>query len=73
MTAPLEVDPAIAGLYFPLCAGGRVVLPEGEELSAIQLLAELIERADVTHSTACPLSTLLSSNTSRSRLLASSA
>jgi amino acid adenylation domain-containing protein len=47
--APLTIDAAVAGLYFTLHAGGRVVLPTDEESADPQSLAELVEQERVTH------------------------
>jgi amino acid adenylation domain-containing protein len=49
MLAPLTTDAAVAGLYFTLAAGGRVVVPTAEELLDPEFLAELIVRERVTH------------------------
>lgn len=47
--APLSIDAAVAGIYFTLFAGGRVVLPTEEESGDPESLAELMERELVTH------------------------
>ncbi|MEU7790182.1 amino acid adenylation domain-containing protein [Amycolatopsis sp. NPDC049159] len=49
VTAPLTIDAAVAGLYFTLFAGGRVVLPSPAEQADPGLLAELVARERVTH------------------------
>lgn len=47
--APMTIDAAVAGLYFTLSAGGRVVVPTAEESLDPQLVAELVTRTGVTH------------------------
>ncbi len=48
------VDAYVAGLYFTLSSGGRVVLPSDEEVLDAQLLGELVARERVTHLDALP-------------------
>lgn len=52
--APPTVDSYVAGLYFTLSAGGRLVLPSGEEVLDPELLGELVEREAVSHVDALP-------------------
>lgn len=52
--APPTVDSHVAGLYFTLSAGGRVVVPTTEEVLDPELLAELVAREDVSHVDALP-------------------
>ncbi|MFJ5680711.1 amino acid adenylation domain-containing protein [Streptomyces sp. NPDC093097] len=47
--APLTIDAAVAGLYFTLAAGGRVVLPDEEEIRDPQLLADCLVTQRVSH------------------------
>ncbi|MFI6846753.1 amino acid adenylation domain-containing protein [Kitasatospora sp. NBC_00085] len=47
--APLTIDAAVAGLYFTLAAGGRVLLPGEEEIRDPQLLADLLGTHEVSH------------------------
>jgi amino acid adenylation domain-containing protein len=47
--APLTIDAAVAGLYFALFAGGRVVLPTEEETADPELLGDLLRTQQVTH------------------------
>ncbi|MGW2317438.1 amino acid adenylation domain-containing protein [Streptomyces sp. NPDC001680] len=47
--APLTIDAAAAGLYFTLAAGGRVVIPDEEEIRDPQLLADLLVGERVSH------------------------
>jgi amino acid adenylation domain-containing protein len=49
MLAPLTIDAAVAGLYFTLAAGGRLVIPTSDEVLDPQLLAELLLREQVSH------------------------
>ncbi|WP_179892235.1 amino acid adenylation domain-containing protein [Streptomyces sp. rh34] len=49
MLAPLSIDAAVAGLYFTLSCGGRLVLPTAEESLDPELLSELVLREGVTH------------------------
>lgn len=52
--APPTVDSYVAGLYFTLSAGGRVVLPTSEEILDPELLGELVARERVSHVDALP-------------------
>lgn len=47
MLSPLTIDAAVAGLYFTLTAGGRLVIPDEDEVRDPLLLADLLvdERA----------------------------
>jgi amino acid adenylation domain-containing protein len=60
--APPTVDSYVAGLYFTLSTGGRVVLPTTEEILDPELLGELVARERVSHVDALPsqYATLLS-------------
>jgi amino acid adenylation domain-containing protein len=49
VSAPLTIDAAVAGLYFTLFAGGRIVLPSPAAQADPGLLAELVARERVTH------------------------
>ncbi|WP_063733393.1 amino acid adenylation domain-containing protein [Streptomyces sp. RTd22] len=49
MLAPLSIDAAVAGLFFTLAAGGRVVIPTAEEVLDPLLLAELVRDHAVSH------------------------
>lgn len=49
MLAPFTIDSAIAGIYFALSAGARLVVPTEEEVLDPQLLADLITGERVTH------------------------
>ncbi len=52
--APPTVDSQVAGLYFALSVGGRVVLPTAEEILDPELLGELVVRERVSHVDALP-------------------
>lgn len=54
MLAPLGIDAAVAGLFFTLAAGGRVVLPTADEVLDPQLLADLVRDQQVSHLDALP-------------------
>ena len=49
MLAPLGFDAAVAGLFFTLAAGGRLVMPTAEEVVDPGLIAELVTRYGVSH------------------------
>lgn len=49
MLAPLTFDAAVAGLYFTLAVGGRLVVPTAEEVLDPGLLAALANRESVSH------------------------
>lgn len=49
MLAPLTFDAAVAGLYFTLAAGGRLLVPTQEEVLDPGLLADLANRESATH------------------------
>ncbi|GAA4834499.1 amino acid adenylation domain-containing protein [Kitasatospora terrestris] len=49
MLAPLTIDAAVAGLYFTLAAGGRLLVPDEEEIRDPQLLADLLVEERVSH------------------------
>jgi amino acid adenylation domain-containing protein len=49
MLAPLSIDAAVAGLFFTLAAGGRLVIPTAEEVLDPMLLADLVRDHAVTH------------------------
>ena len=49
MLAPFTFDAAVAGIYFTLSTGGRLVVPTMEEVLDPALLADLIVREDATH------------------------
>ncbi|GGO99404.1 amino acid adenylation domain-containing protein [Wenjunlia tyrosinilytica] len=49
MLAPLTIDAAVAGLFFTLAAGGRVVIPTPDEVLDPQLLADLVRDRAVSH------------------------
>jgi len=52
--APLDIDAAVAGLYFALCLGGCVVIPDAEEVMDPLLLGELMVDVRATHVDAIP-------------------
>jgi amino acid adenylation domain-containing protein len=54
MPAPLTFDASAAGIYWTLCSGGRLVLPDDEQSKDPRLLARLIKDERVTHMTAMP-------------------
>jgi amino acid adenylation domain-containing protein len=43
------VDSSVAGIYWTLCAGGSLVLPDARAEQDVDALARLIERSAVTH------------------------
>ncbi|MFE4612670.1 amino acid adenylation domain-containing protein [Streptomyces niveus] len=49
MLAPLTIDAAVAGMYFTFAAGGRLVVPDGEEIRDPQLLADLLVEQRAGH------------------------
>ncbi|MFI9643392.1 amino acid adenylation domain-containing protein [Micromonospora sp. NPDC051925] len=49
MLAPPTIDAAVAGIYFTLAAGGRLVLPHDDEVRDPQLLADLVVHQEVSH------------------------
>ncbi|MGA4844092.1 amino acid adenylation domain-containing protein [Streptomyces sp. G45] len=49
MLAPLTIDAAVAGLFFTLAAGGRLVLPTPDEVLDLQLLADLVHDQRASH------------------------
>ena len=49
MLAPLTFDAAVAGLYFTLAAGGRLIMPTADEARDPGLIAGLVTRHQVTH------------------------
>jgi amino acid adenylation domain-containing protein len=49
MLAPLTFDAAVAGLYFTLAAGGRLIVPTEEQAHDSGLVADLVGRYDATH------------------------
>lgn len=49
MLAPFAFDAAVAGIYFTLSVGGRLVLPTDEEILDPGLLADLVVREQATH------------------------
>ncbi|MBB5805005.1 amino acid adenylation domain-containing protein [Saccharothrix ecbatanensis] len=49
MLAPFTFDAAVAGIYFTLGTGGRLVVPTADEVLDPALLAELIVRERATH------------------------
>lgn len=49
MLAPLTIDAAVAGMYFTLAAGGRLVIPDEEEIRDPQLLADVLVEQRAGH------------------------
>jgi amino acid adenylation domain-containing protein len=49
ISSPLTIDAAVAGLYFALFTGGRVVLPTARQVHDPRLLAELLAHEGITH------------------------
>lgn len=47
--APLMFDAAAAGIYWTLCAGGRLVLPDDEQVKDPRLIAQLIRHQRISH------------------------
>ena len=51
---PLSFDASAAGIYWTLSTGGRLVLPDDDQVQDPRLLARLIEDEHVTHVTGMP-------------------
>jgi amino acid adenylation domain-containing protein len=49
LLSPFAFDSSVAGLFWTLCGGGTLVIPEEDSLQDPSHLAELIERHSVSH------------------------
>ncbi|HSG49666.1 MAG TPA: amino acid adenylation domain-containing protein, partial [Longimicrobiales bacterium] len=54
LLSPMTVDSATAGIYWTLCSGGTLVLPEDRAEQDLEGLAALMERETVTHTLLVP-------------------
>ena len=54
LLSPLSVDSSVAGVYWTLCGGGTLVLPEQRAEQDPRELAALVEQAGVTHTLLLP-------------------
>jgi amino acid adenylation domain-containing protein len=54
LLSSLATDSAIAGIYWTLCCGGNLVIPEGRAELDIEQLGILIERHAVSHTLCAP-------------------
>lgn len=54
LLSPLSVDSSVAGLYWTLCSGGTLVLPEPRVEQDVERLSRLVEEAGVSHTLLLP-------------------
>lgn len=54
LLSSISFDSSVAGIYWALCSGGRLVLPEPGEERDIASLATIIQTQQVTHTLALP-------------------
>lgn len=54
LLSSISFDSSVAGIYWALCSGGRLVLPKPGEEKDIASLATLIQTQQVTHTLALP-------------------
>jgi amino acid adenylation domain-containing protein len=71
LLSPFAFDSSVAGLFWTLCQGGMLVIPEEDSHQDPAYLAELIERHSVSHLLGLPAFYELILREARSRQLAS--
>ena len=54
LLSPFWFDSSIAGIFWTLCSGGTLVLPEEGTINDVAALSRLIESESITHSLALP-------------------
>ncbi|QEG01371.1 Plipastatin synthase subunit D [Stieleria maiorica] len=54
MLSPVWFDSSIAGLFWTLCSGNTLVIPEDQQLQDVQAIADLIDRHRVTDTLLLP-------------------
>ena len=54
LLSSIAFDSSVAGIYWTLCAGGTLVLPEPSEEKNIQSIGELVQTESVTHTLCLP-------------------
>ncbi|MCS7467126.1 amino acid adenylation domain-containing protein [Stieleria sp. ICT_E10.1] len=54
MVSPIWFDSSVAGIFWTLCDGGQLILPQDEDVQDVQRLAALIDRHQVTETLVLP-------------------
>ncbi|WP_372894649.1 amino acid adenylation domain-containing protein [Stieleria sp.] len=54
MVSPIWFDSSVAGIFWTLCDGGQLILPQDQDLQDVQRLAALIDRQQVTETLILP-------------------
>ncbi|MEO1524269.1 MAG: amino acid adenylation domain-containing protein [Planctomycetota bacterium] len=54
MVSPIWFDSSIAGIFWTLCAGGSLVIPEEQDLGDVRRLADLVQRHQITDTLMLP-------------------
>ncbi|MDV6029629.1 MAG: amino acid adenylation domain-containing protein [Phycisphaera sp. RhM] len=54
MVSPIWFDSSVAGIFWTLCDGGQLILPQDQDLQDVQRLAALIDRQQVTETLVLP-------------------
>ncbi|PAY20097.1 hypothetical protein CKO51_07530 [Rhodopirellula sp. SM50] len=54
MVSPIWFDSSVAGIFWTLCDGGQLILPQDQDLQDVQRLAALIDRYEMTETLVLP-------------------
>src|SRR5262249_52834748 len=54
LLSPIVFDSSVAGIFWTLCAGGTLIIPEGDSVIDVEALAALISSRAVSHLLALP-------------------